>query len=74
VPRFSSQYLDFSSRHGIEWYAHTGRLSKTGVLGDPTRATAEKGERYWQLMIGHLVAFVEQIKGMSLAEIHERRH
>jgi len=73
VPRFSNQYLDFSSRNSIEWYAHTGKLSKSGVLGDPTKATREKGEKYWQVMIDHLVRFVEQIKGMSLAEIHERR-
>jgi creatinine amidohydrolase/Fe(II)-dependent formamide hydrolase-like protein len=73
VPRFSSRYLDFSSRLRIEWYAHTGKLSKSGVLGDPTKASREKGERYWELMIGHLVNFVERIKGMSLAEIHERR-
>jgi creatinine amidohydrolase/Fe(II)-dependent formamide hydrolase-like protein/7-cyano-7-deazaguanine synthase in queuosine biosynthesis len=73
VPRFSSQYLDFSSRHSIEWYAHTGKLSKSGVLGDPTKASREKGEKYWQVMIDHLVRFIEQIKGMSLAEIHERR-
>jgi creatinine amidohydrolase/Fe(II)-dependent formamide hydrolase-like protein/7-cyano-7-deazaguanine synthase in queuosine biosynthesis len=73
VPRFSSQYLDFTSRNSIEWYAHTGKLSKSGVLGDPTKATREKGEKYWQLMIDHLVRFVEGIKGMTLAEIHERR-
>lgn len=73
VPRFSSEYLDFTSRNSIEWYAHTGKLSKSGVLGDPTKATVEKGARYWQVMIDHLVRFVEQIKGMSLAEIHERR-
>lgn len=73
VPKFSSEYLDFSSRNSIEWYAHTGKLSKSGVLGDPTKATREKGEKYWQVMIDHLVRFVEQIKGLSLAEIHERR-
>jgi creatinine amidohydrolase/Fe(II)-dependent formamide hydrolase-like protein len=73
VPRFSSEYLDFTSRRSIEWYAHTGKLSKSGVLGDPTKATREKGERYWELMFQHLVAFVEQIKGLSLAEIHDRR-
>lgn len=73
VPRFSSEYLDFSARNSIEWYAHTGKLSKSGVLGDPTKATREKGEEYWQIMIDHMVRFVEQIKGMSLAEIHERR-
>lgn len=73
VPRFSSRYLDFSSEHGIPWFAHTRRLSASGVLGDPTQASAEKGEAIWALMIDHLVAFVEQLKGMSLDEIHERR-
>lgn len=73
VPRFSSEYLDFSSQRSVAWFAHTGKISKSGVLGDPTKATKEKGERYWELMIDHLVKFVEQIKGMSLAEIHERR-
>jgi creatinine amidohydrolase/Fe(II)-dependent formamide hydrolase-like protein len=73
VPRFSNQYLDFSSHHSIEWYAHTGKLSKSGVLGDPTKATVEKGRQYWELSIDHLTRFVEGIKGLSLAEIHERR-
>ena len=73
VPSFSSRYLDFSSEHGVPWFAETHHISKTGVLGDPTRATAEKGHAIWKIMIDHLVAFVEQIKDMSLDEIHERR-
>ncbi len=73
VPKFSNQYLDFSSRYSVEWYAHTGKLSKSGVLGDPTKATREKGEKYWQVMIDHLVRFVEGIKELTLDEIHERR-
>jgi creatinine amidohydrolase/Fe(II)-dependent formamide hydrolase-like protein len=73
VPRFSSRYLDFSSEHGVEWYAHTARISPSGVLGDPTRATAEKGLEIWEIMIRHLVAFVETLKSMTLAEIHQRR-
>jgi creatinine amidohydrolase/Fe(II)-dependent formamide hydrolase-like protein len=73
VPRFSSQYLDFSSETGVEWYAHTSRISPSGVLGDPTRASAGKGEKIWELMISHLVSFVETLKGMTIQEIHERR-
>ena len=73
VPRFSSRYLDFSSEYGVEWYAHTSRISPSGVLGDPTRATVEKGEEYWDIMIAHLVSFVETLKSMTLADIHERR-
>ncbi|MDX1643354.1 MAG: creatininase family protein [Thermoanaerobaculia bacterium] len=71
--RFSSEYLEFSSDYAVPWFAETHKLSASGVLGDPTRATAEKGQLIWGVMIDHLVRFVEQIKGMSLDEIHERR-
>jgi len=74
VPRFSSRYLDFSSKRGVLWYAHTRRISSTGVMGDPTIASAAKGQKIWELMIAHLVAMVEDLKQMSLAEIHHRRY
>jgi len=74
VPEFSSRYLDFSSRRSVEWYARTEKISPTGVLGDPTQASAEKGVRIWEIMIRNLVAFIEQLKGMSLDEIHQRRY
>ena len=73
VPRFSNRYLDFSSEYSVEWYAHTARISPTGVMGDPTEATVEKGTEIWEIMIGHLVSFVETLKSMTLAEIHQRR-
>ena len=74
VPRFSSRYLDFTSKRGVLWYAHTRRISSTGVMGDPTIASAEKGQKIWEMMIAHLVALVEDLKQMSLAEIHHRRY
>ena len=55
VPEFSSRYVEFSSASSVEWYEHTARISDSGVLGDPTQASREKGERMWELMIGHLV-------------------
>jgi creatinine amidohydrolase/Fe(II)-dependent formamide hydrolase-like protein len=73
VPRFSSQYLDFSSMRSVEWNTHTARISPLGVLGDPTKATREKGEKMWEIMIRHLVEFVEKLKTMTLDEIHARR-
>lgn len=73
VPEFSSKYLDFSSTRGINWYAHTRRISDTGVMGDPTKASAVKGDKIWTAMIAHLVAFVEDLKQLSLDEIHHRR-
>ncbi len=74
IPAFSNRYLDFSSARSVEWYAHTARISESGVLGDATLATAEKGQEIWRVMIRNLVEFVEKLKGMSLAEIHERHY
>ncbi len=74
VPRFSSRYLNFSSKRGISWHAYTERISANGVMGDPTKASAEKGRRIWDVSIEHLVAFVEDLKRMSLDEIHQRRY
>jgi creatinine amidohydrolase/Fe(II)-dependent formamide hydrolase-like protein len=74
VPRFSSRYLDFTSGRSVEWYAHTKKISRTGVMGDATKATAEKGERIWELMTGHLVELVEHLKSLSLDEIYQRRY
>ncbi len=74
VPDFSSRYLDFTKTRSVEWYARTARLSPTGVLGDPTLATREKGERIWQVMVRNLVELVEELKGLTLDEIYERRY
>jgi creatinine amidohydrolase/Fe(II)-dependent formamide hydrolase-like protein len=72
IPAFSSRYLDFTSRRGISWYAYTRRISSSGIMGDPTAADAEKGEKIWAIMIAHLVSLVEDLKGMTLEEIHRR--
>lgn len=74
VPHFSGRYLNFSSKRSVEWNARTEKISKTGVLGDPTKASVEKGEKIWEVMIKNLTEFVEQLKGMTLSEIYERRY
>jgi len=74
IPRFSSRYLDFTSKRRVEWYAHTSKISPTGVLGDPTKATAEKGHLIWARMIENLTEFVEDLKSMSLDELYQRRY
>jgi len=73
VPKFSSRYLDFTSKYSVGWYARTERISKSGVFGDPTRASAEKGQRIWEISIRHLVSLVEHLKELSLAEIHQQK-
>ena len=56
----------------MDWYGRTAKISSSGVMGDPTKATREKGERIWEIMIRNLVEFVEQLKNMTLDEIHHR--
>jgi creatinine amidohydrolase len=43
-------------------------------MGDPTKASAEKGKKIWEMMITHLVALVEDLKSMTLEEIHHRSY
>lgn len=74
VPEFSNRYLNFTSKRGISWYAYTKKISKSGVMGDPARATAEKGRKMWQIMIAHLVAFIEDLKNLTLEEIYQKRY
>jgi creatinine amidohydrolase/Fe(II)-dependent formamide hydrolase-like protein len=74
VPEFSSRYLNFSSQRGLPWYVHTKLVSTSGVIGDPTKATAQKGAEMWQVMILHLVTLVEDLKGLTLDEIFQRRY
>ena len=74
VPRFSSDYLEFSSKKGIGWYVRTARISSNGVLGDPTEASPEKGSRMWEIMIHNLVELVQDLKNMTLDEIYQRRY
>ena len=74
VPKFSSRYLDFTSKRGVLWYAYTRKISRSGVMGDPTKADAEKGRKIWEMMITHLVALVEDLKSMTLDEIHHRNY
>jgi len=72
VPDFSSHYLDFTSKRGVSWYAYTHKISASGVMGDPTQASGEKGRRIWSVMVAHLVALVEDLKQLTLDEIHHR--
>jgi len=74
IPAFSSRYLDFSSKRAVSWYGRTKKISLTGVMGDPTKASAQKGKDIWEMMIAHLVAFVEDLKGLTLEEIHQKRY
>ena len=74
ILKFSSRYLNFSSLRGVPWYVSTKKISETGVMGDPTKASTKKGKKIWDIMIAHLVAFVEELKSMSLKEIYQKKY
>jgi len=71
---FSSRYLNFSSIRNVPWYAQTKKISDSGTMGDPTKADAQKGKKMWEIMIAHLVAFVEDLKDLTLKEIHQKKY
>jgi creatinine amidohydrolase/Fe(II)-dependent formamide hydrolase-like protein len=73
IPRFSNRYMDFSSSVSVSWFARTSRISPTGVMGDPTKATAEKGHAIWKIMVHNLVELVEALRDTPLDQLYRRR-
>jgi len=71
---FGSSYLDFTSARGVPWYVHTSKISESGIMGDPTKASAEKGRRMWEIMIAHLVKFVEEVKSSHIEDLYQKRY
>ena len=71
---FGSKYLNFDNERAVSWYVHTHKISESGVMGDATKASAEKGEKMWKLMIGQMVKFVESIKNTPLADLYQKRY
>ena len=74
VPNFGSPYLDFTSTNGVSWYVRTHKISKTGVIGAPTKATAEKGRQMWAIILDHLVKFIDEVKNSKVEDLHQRRY
>lgn len=71
---FGSSYLDYTSERGVAWYVRTKILSESGVMGNPTLATREKGNKLWEIMIAHLVRFVEEVKKSKLEDLYQRKY
>jgi creatinine amidohydrolase/Fe(II)-dependent formamide hydrolase-like protein len=70
VASFPSQYLDFSSKRGVAWYTLTKEISTSGIIGNPAEASVEKGQKIWAIMIARLVDLIEDLKNMTLDQIH----
>jgi creatinine amidohydrolase/Fe(II)-dependent formamide hydrolase-like protein len=70
---FGSSYFDFTSERGVAWFVKTNKISDSGVMGDPTKASIEKGKKMWEIMIAQLVRFVEEVKKTNVEDLYQRR-
>jgi len=48
----------------VSWAFRTKELTNTGVIGDPTKASKDKGEKAWKLAIERLVDLLKGLDGM----------
>ena len=71
---FGSKFLNFDSAHSVDWYVRTNKISRSGVIGDATKASAEKGAKVWEIMIGQMVRFLEFIKTTPLDDLYQKRY
>jgi creatinine amidohydrolase len=69
-----NEYLDYTSERGVSWYVHTKKLTHSGVMGNATKATAEKGNQMWKIMIRKMVDFVETIKNTPSDKLFQNRY
>jgi creatinine amidohydrolase len=69
-----NEFLDFTSDRGVSWYVHTKRLSESGVMGNASLGTAEKGAKMWEIMIEKMTEFVETIKNTPSDKLYQNRY
>jgi len=69
-----NEFLDFTSDRGVSWYVHTKRLTSSGVMGNATLGTAEKGKKMWEIMIRKLAEFVETIKNTPTDKLYQNKY
>lgn len=68
---WSPEYESFAVAGGkVQFMDWMSRVSKTGVLGDPTKATGEKGEKMLDIFVEELANFIKEFR---VREIPERK-
>ena len=69
-PDPGSRYLttDLLGGSVIRTYLDFADLSPTGTLGDPSLADPETGAKFFDAVVGELVAFIEDFRGWTIPE------
>jgi len=70
-PDFPSQrseffYWDLQAASPVFFQEFFSRYSKTGTLGDPTKATAEKGRRFVEAVVDRLIALIRDLRARTI--------
>jgi creatinine amidohydrolase len=62
---------DSTSNYPVRFNDYWGRWTKTGVHGDPTKATAEKGKVLFEAAVSGLVRLVDELRAWPIAGRHD---
>jgi creatinine amidohydrolase/Fe(II)-dependent formamide hydrolase-like protein len=59
---------DSTSNYPVRFNDFWGRWTQTGVHGDPTKATAEKGKILFEAAVAGLVELVDELRAWPIAQ------
>ncbi len=62
------RYVSSDSTNVVRFNDFWGRWTKTGVHGDPTKATAQKGKIIFEAAVTRLIEFVDEWRAWPIAE------
>jgi creatinine amidohydrolase len=68
LPASKFIWLDLMKGSPVLYMDHWTRFSRSGVVGDPTLATAEKGKKIFEAVVAALVELVREFKSRSRGE------
>jgi creatinine amidohydrolase len=60
-------YWDLQSPSPVVFQEWFSRYSRTGTVGDPTLATAEKGRRFVEAVVERLIALIQEFRERQIA-------
>jgi creatinine amidohydrolase len=72
MPVWRTRYfsMDFNVPRNIYVSHHVADFSPTGVFGDPTLASAEKGERFLEAVVANVADFILDFSRWTYAEMY----
>jgi creatinine amidohydrolase len=61
-------WRNFIDRSPIFFIDRLDRFSKTGIIGDPTKATKEKGDEVIRVIVDDMIGFVEEFRARAIVK------